>query len=113
MTDAHGNTPTPTRQRARLPRAPAAPSARSADARASRSCASFSILVGLSLLAFVSTVFGMMMAVASDLPELENREQYRSSKNNSVLLDYRGRQLGILTTTRTSCSSGSTRSRPR
>ena len=37
------------------------------------------------------------MAVASDLPQLENREQYRSSKNNSVLLDYRGRQLGILT----------------
>jgi len=56
-----------------------------------------SIFVGLSLLAFVSTVFGMMMAVASDLPQLENRQQYRTSKNNSVLLDYRGRKLGILT----------------
>ncbi|ADB51960.1 transglycosylase domain-containing protein [Conexibacter woesei] len=56
----------------------------------------FSILAGLSLLAIVSTVFGMMMAVASDLPDLENREQYRVTKDNSVLLDYRGRQLGIM-----------------
>ncbi len=37
------------------------------------------------------------MAVASDLPQLENRQQYSSSKTNSVLLDYRGRKLGILT----------------
>jgi penicillin-binding protein 1A len=57
----------------------------------------FAIFAGLVLLAFISTVFGMMMAVASDLPQLENREQYNSSKNNSVLLDYRGRKLGILT----------------
>ncbi len=56
-----------------------------------------SILLGLSLLAVVSTVFGMMMAVASDLPQLENHEQYRSGKDNSILLDYRGRRLGILT----------------
>jgi len=57
----------------------------------------FSIFAGLALLAFVSTIFGMMMAVASDLPQLENKEQYRSNKNNSILLDYRGRKLGILT----------------
>jgi penicillin-binding protein 1A len=57
----------------------------------------FAIFAGLSLLALVSTVFGMMMAVASDLPQLENREQYSTSKDNSVLLDYRGRKLGILT----------------
>lgn len=56
----------------------------------------FSILAGLTLLAIVSTVFGMMMAVASDLPDLENAEQYRVTKDNSVLLDYRGRQLGIM-----------------
>ena len=31
------------------------------------------ILAGLSVLALVSTAFGMMMAVASDLPQLENR----------------------------------------
>jgi penicillin-binding protein 1A len=56
-----------------------------------------SILLGLSVLAGISTVFGMMMAVASDLPQLENRAQYRASKDNSVLLDYQGRKLGILT----------------
>jgi penicillin-binding protein 1A len=54
------------------------------------------ILIGLSLLAFVSTVFGMMMAVASDLPQLENREQFKNEKN-SVLYDIHGRKLGILT----------------
>jgi penicillin-binding protein 1A len=96
MTDAHGNTTTPTRPRARLPRVglrrhrtPGRPRIKKLRVLA--------IFVGLALLAFISTVFGMMMAVASDLPQLENREQYRTSKNNSVLLDYRGRKLGILT----------------
>src|ERR1051325_2495486 len=54
------------------------------------------ILLGLSFLAFVSTVFGMMMAVASDLPQLENREQFKHEKN-SVLYDIHGKQLGVLT----------------
>ncbi len=31
------------------------------------------VIAGLSVLAFISTVFGMLMAVASDLPSLENR----------------------------------------
>jgi penicillin-binding protein 1A len=43
------------------------------------------ILTGLGGLALVSTVFGMMMAVASDLPALENEAQFRAAKN-SVLL---------------------------
>ena len=38
------------------------------------------ILFGLSLLALVSTVFGMMMAVASDLPELENRARVQAAR---------------------------------
>jgi len=54
------------------------------------------ILFGVALLALVSSFFGMMMAVASDLPKLENREQFRSAKN-SVLLDVHGKPLGILT----------------
>jgi penicillin-binding protein 1A len=54
------------------------------------------ILVPLSLLALVSTAFGMMMAVASDLPDLENRREYKDARN-SVLYDARGQQLGILT----------------
>jgi penicillin-binding protein 1A len=52
------------------------------------------ILVGLGALAFVSTVFGMMMAVASDLPQLENRKQYQQEAN-SYLYDNHWRPLGI------------------
>jgi penicillin-binding protein 1A len=54
------------------------------------------IFLPLTLLALVSTVFGMMMAVASDLPNLENRKEYQDAKN-SVLLDAQGRSLGVLT----------------
>src|SRR4051794_13973394 len=54
------------------------------------------VLVPLMLLAIVSTVFGMMMAVASDLPALENRKEYQDARN-SVLYDVQGRQLGVLT----------------
>jgi penicillin-binding protein 1A len=53
-----------------------------------------SILVGLGALAIVSTVFGMMMAVASDLPQLENRQQYKEEKN-SYLYDDMWRPIGI------------------
>jgi penicillin-binding protein 1A len=52
----------------------------------------FALLSGLGLLAAVSTVFGMMMAVASDLPTLED-----PLKGNSVILDSRGREIGLLT----------------
>ncbi len=52
----------------------------------------FALLAGLGLLAAVSTVFGMMMAVASDLPELEE-----PSARNSVIVDRRGERLGRLT----------------
>ena len=52
----------------------------------------FALLAGLGLLAAVSTVFGMMMAVASDLPQLEE-----PSASNSVIVDRRGVPLGRLT----------------
>ena len=42
----------------------------------------------------ISTVFGMMMAVASDLPQLENRQQYKQEKN-SYLYDDMWRPIGI------------------
>jgi len=93
---AHGNTTTPTRPRARLPRLRLRRHRKPGQPRIKK-LRVFAIFGGLALLAFVSTIFGMMMAVASDLPQLENREQYRTSKNNSMLLDYRGRKLGILT----------------
>ena len=54
------------------------------------------IVAGLGMLAAVSTVFGMMMAVAQDLPSLENRQEYQRSKN-STLYDVNGKPLGTLT----------------
>jgi len=45
------------------------------------------ILTGLSALALVSTVFGMMMAVASDLPQLEGKAEYKRAKNSIVYSD--------------------------
>jgi penicillin-binding protein 1A len=50
------------------------------------------LLIGLGILAVVSTVFGMMMAVASDLPKLNP-----SSARNSIIYDKDGQQLGYLT----------------
>jgi penicillin-binding protein 1A len=54
------------------------------------------ILAGLSLLASVSTVFGMMMAVSQDLHAIEDFQQYRTSQN-SELFDATGKKLGMLT----------------
>src|SRR4051794_27116631 len=50
------------------------------------------LLVGIGLLAAVSTVFGMMMAVASDLPRLEE-----PATQNSILYDVHNRRIGVLT----------------
>lgn len=47
------------------------------------------ITVGLLTLAGISTIFGMMMAVASELPKLEDRQQYKVSKP-SVMYDDEG-----------------------
>ncbi|MBV9944792.1 MAG: transglycosylase domain-containing protein [Solirubrobacterales bacterium] len=52
------------------------------------------ILLGLGALAVVSTVFGMMMAVASDLPQIENRQQYRAAAN-SYLYDNHWHLIGL------------------
>ena len=46
------------------------------------------ILIGLGLLAVISTVFGMMMAVASDLPQIENRQVYRVAANSYLYDDH-------------------------
>ncbi|HZO06946.1 MAG TPA: transglycosylase domain-containing protein [Solirubrobacterales bacterium] len=54
------------------------------------------VLLGLGILALVSTVFGMMAAVSQDLPAIYNFAQYKSSKN-SVLVDANGEMLGTLT----------------
>jgi penicillin-binding protein 1A len=52
----------------------------------------FVLLLGLGCLAAVSTVFGMMMAVASDLPAFEPK-----SASNSIIYDKDGNRLGFLT----------------
>jgi penicillin-binding protein 1A len=53
------------------------------------------ILGGLSILALVSTAFGMMMAVASDLPQLENRSEFKRAQN-SLLTDVHGDYIATL-----------------
>ena len=53
------------------------------------------ILGGLSTLALVSMAFGMMMAVASDLPDLENRQEFKKAQN-SLLTDVHGTYLATL-----------------
>src|SRR6476469_10566004 len=55
-----------------------------------------SILIGFGALAIVSTVFGMMMAVASDIPQIENEQQYKHKLANSFLYDDHWRPIGLL-----------------
>ncbi|MGI8800595.1 MAG: transglycosylase domain-containing protein [Solirubrobacteraceae bacterium] len=54
------------------------------------------VLLPLFVLALVSAVFGMIMAISSDLPALENRAEYKKAQN-SILEDINGRPIGVLT----------------
>jgi penicillin-binding protein 1A len=45
------------------------------------------VLLGLSALAVVSTLFGMLMAVARDLPSLENQAEFRAAENSILYAD--------------------------
>jgi penicillin-binding protein 1A len=56
------------------------------------------VLFGLLVLALISTVWGIMMAVGSDLPDLTNRAELRASRNSTLLADdKRGTQIAKLT----------------
>src|SRR5215213_9112036 len=66
---------------------PAAPPPRKPKLKKLRLALVFS---GLSILALISTVFGMLMAVASDLPSLENRAQYDRAENSVLYADTPG-----------------------
>ena len=55
------------------------------------------ILLGLSLLAVVSTVFGMMMAVAGELPDLENQAEFQAGRNSVLKADKTGKTFAKLT----------------
>jgi penicillin-binding protein 1A len=54
------------------------------------------VLLGLGVLAVVSMVFGMMMAVSQDLPAIYNFAQFKASKNSEVF-DASGEPIGTLT----------------
>ncbi|MGC1853373.1 MAG: transglycosylase domain-containing protein [Solirubrobacterales bacterium] len=54
------------------------------------------VLLGLSVLAVVSMVFGMIVAVSQDLPAIYNFAQYKASENSEVL-DASGEPIGTLT----------------
>ena len=54
------------------------------------------VVIGLGMLAIISWVFGIMMAVAQDLPSLENRAQYERAEN-SVMYDRYNNRLATLT----------------
>jgi penicillin-binding protein 1A len=54
------------------------------------------VILGLSILALISWVFGIMMAVASDLPQLEARAQFETAQN-SVVKDRYGNKIATLT----------------
>jgi penicillin-binding protein 1A len=54
------------------------------------------VLLGLGILALVSMVFGMMMAVSQDLPAIYDFAQYKASKNSEVV-DASGEPIGTLT----------------
>jgi penicillin-binding protein 1A len=45
------------------------------------------VILGLSILALVSTLFGMLMAVARDLPALENQAEFRAAENSILYAD--------------------------
>jgi penicillin-binding protein 1A len=45
------------------------------------------VLLGLSSLAVVSTMFGMLMAVARDLPSLENQAEFEAAENSILYAD--------------------------
>ena len=84
------------RSPSRRPSAASAATAAAAGAsRGSSKLRLFWILLGLGALAIVSTIFGMMMAVASDLPQIENRAEYKSVGANSYLFDDHWRKIGI------------------
>jgi penicillin-binding protein 1A len=54
------------------------------------------VLIGLAVLAVVSMVFGMVVAVSQDLPDIYNFARYEASENSEVF-DASGRQIGTLT----------------
>jgi penicillin-binding protein 1A len=56
------------------------------------------VAAGLGFIAFISVIFGMMMAVAAEIPDLENEVQFKNAKNSILYADSEEEyQLGKLT----------------
>ncbi|MBO0769250.1 MAG: penicillin-binding protein, partial [Solirubrobacterales bacterium] len=53
------------------------------------------IVIGFLAIAGIASVFGMLTAVASDLPQLENRQEFKASVD-SYLYDSQGQPIGVL-----------------
>jgi len=53
------------------------------------------VVAAFAVLAVISAVFGMLMSVAADLPQLENKAQF-SATVDSYLYDDTGRPIGVL-----------------
>jgi penicillin-binding protein 1A len=77
------------------PPPPPAPPAKRAKPRLKKLRVLF-VLSGLVVLAVVSTVFGMVVAVSQDLPDIYNFARFKASKNSEVL-DASGSPIGTLT----------------
>jgi penicillin-binding protein 1A len=93
--DSNGAPPPPERP----PGPPAPPGRRPPEGRPRlRKLRMALVVLGLCALAFVSWIFGIMMAVASDLPQLEDRAQFAHAQN-SVVLDTNGQKIATLTNT--------------
>ena len=45
------------------------------------------VALGLGFIAFISVIFGMMMAVASEVPNLENEVQFKNAENSILYAD--------------------------
>jgi penicillin-binding protein 1A len=85
----------PRRAGGSVPPPPPAPSTKRARPRLKKLRILF-VLLGLAVLAVVSMVFGMMMAVSRDLPAIYNFAQFKASKNSEVF-DAAGEPIGTLT----------------
>jgi penicillin-binding protein 1A len=64
------------------------------------------VLIGLGILAVVSMVFGMVVAISQDLPDIYNFARYKASKNSEVF-DASGTPIGTLTSNQNKILLGS------
>jgi penicillin-binding protein 1A len=80
-------TPTASEPRRRFRRAEGEPSAPRPHKPRLKKLRLLFVLFGLALLAVISTVFGMLTSVASDLPSLENKAEYRAAQNSQLFFD--------------------------